>query len=336
MAGFLPIQLLHPWLLLLLPLPLLARRLLPAAPATGGAALQVPFFQLLQKLNQRTAPGGRGRGLLPAWGIWGLLVLAAAQPIWLGEPGRIPTTGRDLMLVIDISGSMGQMDFFTDDEQQADRLSIVRRVVGRFIDRRRGDRLGLILFGDKPYLRAPLTFDHATVKQLLEEAEVTLAGEYTAIGDAIGLAVKRMRALPAKSRVVVLLTDGANNAGNLGPQQAAMLASELGVRVYTVGVGRQEVVAPNPYGVWSSEGLANFEREVLEDIAKMTGGLYFHALDSAGLEAAYQRLDELEPTLGSEARTYLATPLYPWPLGVALLLSLAVVLRIRRPWSRAG
>jgi Ca-activated chloride channel family protein len=333
---FLPIEFLWPWLLPLLPLPWLARRWLPPAHATGGAALKVPFFPLLQKLNQRSEPGGHNRGLLPAWGIWILLVTAAAQPVWLGEPGRIPTTGRDMMLVIDISGSMGQMDFFTDDEQQVDRLSMVRRVAGRFIEQRRGDRLGLILFGDKPYLRAPLTFDRAAVKQLLDEAEVTLAGEYTAIGDAIGLAVKRMRELPAQSRVVVLLSDGANNAGSLGPQQAAMLASELGVRIYAVGIGRQEVVAPNPYGVWSSEGLANFEREVLEGIAQMTGGLYFHALDSAGLEAAYARLDELEPTLGKDARTYLATPLYPWPLGAALLLSLAVMLRLRQPWRRVA
>ena len=330
------IDFLWPWMFLLLPLPLLARRWLPPAETPGGAALRIPFFRLLQRLSHRGTKGGRERGLLPAWIIWCLLIFATAQPVWLGDPGRLPTTGRDLMLVIDISGSMGQMDFYTDDQQQIDRLSIVKRVAGRFIDQRQGDRLGLILFGDKPYLRAPLTVDHATVKQLLDEAEVTLAGEYTAIGDAIGLAVKRMRRLPADSRVMVLLTDGANNAGSLGPQQAAMLASALGVRIYTVGIGRQDVVAPNPYGAWSSEGLANFEREVLEDIARMTGGAYFHALDAAGLEAVYRQLDELEPSLGRETRTYLATPLYLWPLGLALLLSLAVILRSRRPWQGAA
>lgn len=324
------IELLWPWMFLLLPLPWALRRWLTPADSDQGVALRVPFFSLLQSLDHAGVGRGRRPGPLWAWLAWGLLLLAAAQPLWLGTPGRLPATGRDLMLAIDISGSMRSQDF-TYAGEPLDRLSMVKRVAGRFIEGRHGDRLGLILFGSQPYLRAPLSFDRVTIKALLDEAEVALAGEYTAIGDAIGLAIKRLRERPAQSRVLVLLTDGANNEGHVGPRQAALLAASLGIRIYTIGVGRQQVSAPNPYGVWSAQGAAAFEQEVLEDVALSTGGLYFHALDGAALEAAYQRLDQLEPALGEEVKTYFATPLYPWPLAGALLLSLWPALRGRRP-----
>lgn len=315
-----------PWLFLLLPLPLLARQWLPPARSDYDYALKVPFFALLKALASRQGSGGiPWRRLLPAFLIWSLLLAAAARPYWMGDVGPLPATGRDLMLVVDISGSMRERDF-TLAGASADRLQVVKQVAGEFIKRRRGDRLGLILFGARPYLRAPLSHDHETVGALLDEAEIALAGEYTAIGDAVGLALKRMRELPSDSRVIILLSDGANNEGQLGPQQAARLAVAEGIRIYTIGLGRQDVVAPNPYGAWSAEAVADFDRETLQFMAQASGGRYFQALDTAGLEAIYRELDALEPALGEELSQYLATPLYPWLLGLALLLSLLMVL----------
>jgi Ca-activated chloride channel family protein len=228
---------------------------------------------------------------------------------------------------------MRQMDFVLNNET-VDRLAVVKRVVGEFIDHRQGDRLGLILFGGRPYLRAPLSHDHRVVKELLEEAEIALAGEYTAVGDAIGLAIKRMRALPADSRALVLLTDGGNNSGNIGPRQAADIAAEFSIRIHAVGIGRPAVAAPNPYGIWSSEGAADFDREVLESLAGRTGGVYFHVLDTQGMQAAYAELDRLEPALGKDIKVYYGTALYPWPLGAALILSVWMVFGGgSRPWN---
>ncbi len=182
----------------------------------------------------------------------------------------------------------------------------------------------MILFGDKPFLRAPLSHDHETIKQLIEESEIALAGESTAIGDAIGLAIKRMRNLDSESRVIVLLTDGTNNEGNLPPRQAAEVAKAFGVRIYTIGVGSADAPAPNPYGKWSTEGAQRFEQSVLKSVSDITEGFYFHALDTEGLQAAYEKLDELEPSLGKDLYKYLGESLYHWPLALALLISLLV------------
>jgi len=320
------IHLLWPWMLTLLPLPWLVRRLVPVSHARGRP-IRVPFFHLIAASGDgsgaRRSPHIRSFTALLAWT---LLLLAAARPVWLDPQRPLPTTGRDLMLLVDISGSMRAMDLGRE-ETPMDRLTAVKQVAGRFLEERSGDRLGLILFGARPYLRAPLTFDRTAVKELLEEAEIALAGELTAIGDAIGLAVKRLRELEAKTRVVVLLTDGANNRGQVSPRQAAALAAQYGVRIYTIGVGRQESAAPNPYGTWSASGAARFEREVLEAVAQRTGGRYFHVLNAAALESAYAELDRLEPALGADPREYGARSLYPWPLGVAVLLAVLLVIR---------
>lgn len=322
-------MLLHwPWALAALPLPWLVRRLAPPAPPVG-AALRVPFFTAVQGLAARPTRRWPAVALL----AWALLVLAAAQPQWLRQPELIPTSGRDLMLVVDISGSMRAMDFGSDNDP-LDRLAVVKRVAGDFLSRRTGDRLGLILFGGRPALRAPLTHDRATVRALLEEAEIGLAGEHTALGDAVGLALKTLRGHPADSRVIVLLTDGVSNAGSIGPRQAAGLAAKEGVRLYTVGMGSDESFAPNPLGAWSAKASRDFNREVLEDMARLTGGAYLHALDRAGLEDAYRRIDALEPGLGEELREYVALNLYLWPLAAALGLSVLLGVRASRP--RAG
>ncbi len=319
-----------PWMFLLLPLPLLLRRLLPPLAPDRGLALPVPFLDRLARVAAPAA-GGRPRRWRLALALlaWILLVTAAARPLWSGRFQEQPVSGRDLMLVVDISGSMRTMDFRLDD-QPVSRLAMVKRLGGRFIAARRGDRVGLLLFGARPYLRAPLTYDRDAVRELLEEAEIALAGEQTAIGDAIVLALKQMQTIPSHSRVLVLLTDGANNQGRIGPRQAAELAITLGVRIYSIGIGRQQTAGPNPYGTWSAAGAERFERELLETLAEQTGGVYFHVLDSAGLEQAYRRLDRLEPALGPAARRYLATPLYPWPLAGALGITALLLLPGRR------
>lgn len=330
------ISFLWPWAFALLPLPLLAWRWLPQT-KRYDAALKVPFYRDLMQLSGAGSHVQRmSQKLLPLL-LWLLLVCSVAQPLWIGDDQPVPISGRDLMLLIDVSGSMRKIDFEQAGEP-ADRLSVVKTVAKQFVDGRRGDRVGLILFGDKPYLRASPSHDHQAIKQLIDEAEIALAGESTAIGDAIGLSIKRMRDLTADSRVAILLTDGANNEGLIPPRQAARLAAEVGLRIYTIGVGASETPAPNPYGIWSSGNTRRFEREVLEEIAELTGGVFFHVLDTEGLSNAYRRLDQLEPALSDNVYKYFATPLYPWTLAAALAVQLVMLITriVIRPFSGRG
>ncbi|MDZ3990660.1 hypothetical protein PspTeo4_03056 [Pseudomonas sp. Teo4] len=230
-------ELAWPWVFALLPLPWLARLLLPAADS-GEPVLKVGFLDELEGLA-----GRRARLNLPTWRqqapyvlIWLLLLCAAARPQWLGEPVPVSASGRDLLVAVDVSGSMDFPDMQWKDEDIS-RLDLVKALLGDFLQDREGDRVGLILFGSQAYLQAPLTFDRRTVRTFLDEAQIGIAGKNTAIGDAIGLAVKRLRERPAQSRVLVLITDGANNGGQIHPLTAARLAAQEGVRIYTIGIG---------------------------------------------------------------------------------------------------
>ncbi len=314
------ISFLWPWAFLLLPLPLLTGHLLPPGALEQGA-LRYPGYARITALRHRTNTSRRRRPPLVPTAIWGLLVCALAQPLWIGEDHPEPISGRDLMMLIDVSGSMRKPDFQHQGEA-VDRLTVVKTLAARFVEGRRGDRVGLILFGDKPYLRASPSYDYLAIIELIKEAEIALAGESTAIGDAIGLAIKRMRPLRGSSRVIVLLTDGANNEGRIHPKQSASLAAAEHIKIYTIGVGATDTPSPNPYGIWSSRDAERFEREVLESLAQTTQGRYFHVLDSDGLQQAYAQLDRLEPALGAEAYKYYAQALYPWPLALALLIHL--------------
>ncbi len=313
-----------PWLFALLPLPWLLRLLLPAADS-GEPALRVSFLDELEGLA-----GQRARGRLPTWRrqapfvlLWLLLLSAAARPEWVGEPLPLPASGRDLLLAVDVSGSMAYSDMHWQ-EQPVSRLALVQALLGEFIAGRQGDRVGLILFGSQAYLQAPLTFDRQTVRTWLEEAMIGIAGKNTAIGDAIGLAVKRLRQRPQNSRVLVLITDGASNGGELEPLTAARLAAEEQVRIYTIGIGAD----PEAAGVRSLLGLnpgLELDEASLMQIAEITGGLYFRARDSAELGEIGQALDALEPVAQQPTRVRLTRALYPWPLTAALLLSLLLV-----------
>jgi len=206
----------------------------------------------------------------------------------------------------------------------ASRLAVVKDVAGEFIARRTGDRVGLILFGSRPYLQTPLTFDRTTVRRLLEEAESGLAGEQTAIGDAIGLAIKRLRERPAENRVLILLTDGSNTSGEFEPRQAAQLAATEGLRIHTIGIGADRV----PYRGFARSMIRNREldEKTLREISKIAGGRYFRARSPQQLKQIYQELDALEPLPQEEEIYRPHTSLYHWPLGAALLLSFLLAL----------
>ena len=314
-----------PWLLVLLPLPLLAWWLIPPAPEGRGGALRVPFYAALKSLPMGGG-GGSGRAALALKGAaWVLLVLAAAQPRWMGEPQSVSTHGRDLMIALDLSGSMATEDFDVSG-RRIDRLRVVNAVAREFVEHREGDRIGLVLFGTRAYLQAPLTFDRQTVVDMLDEAEIGLPGEETAIGDAIGLAVKHLRDRPADQRVLVLLSDGASNTGVLEPVQAAEFAAREGVRIHTIGIGSGRQVVQTLMGPRVVNTDAELDEAALRKVAELTGGAYFRARDTAGLVDVYRRIDALEPTEGEAAQVRPTRALFHYPLAAALALVSSLVL----------
>lgn len=313
-----------PLCFLLLPLPWVYRRWLPSA-QTRSAALQVSFIDRLQALQALSTEGPSSGRTWPYLLVWALLVCAAARPQWLGEPLPTATSGRDMMLAVDLSGSMEFRDMQLDG-QEVNRLTLVKELLGDFIERRHGDRLGLILFGSQAYVQAPLTHDHQAVADWLDESFIGLPGRETAIGDAIGLAIKRLQHEPAASRVLLLISDGANTAGSVSPLQAARLAAEHGIRIFSIGIGAD---TPPATSTFSFQGLQSdpsieLDEDSLRQIAGLTGGEYFRARNAEDMLAIYQRLDQLEPALRPGLPDRHVTALYAWPLGLALLLSLAL------------
>ena len=302
------IEWLWPWMLLMVPLPWLVRRLLPPA-RSQQPALRAPFFREWQVLSESQQGSSRSSGagkLLLLWLTWILLLIALARPVWIGDPIELPKSGRDLMLSVDISGSM-RIEDMQLGQVVARRIDAVRQLGAEFIGRRQGDRLGLILFGSNAYVQSPLSFDTATVKRFLLEAQIGFAGQETAIGDAIGLAVKRLKERPADSRVLILLTDGQDTASSVKPLDAAQLAASLGIRIYTIGIGADEMTLPGLFG--SSFGSrqvnpsAELDESTLQEIARVTGGQYFRARNPRELAKIYELLDQLEP-VEQESATY--------------------------------
>lgn len=306
-----------------LPLPLLAR-LLPPIAGEASAALRAPFAGRWRELG-RTGTGTDSTSLLNRvllWLIWALLVVALARPQWTDEPIELPNSGRDLMLALDLSGSM-QIEDMRIGNTLLSRIEVVKSIAADFTRRRAGDRVGLILFGTRAYVQAPLTFDTRTVTRFIREAQLGFAGEDTAIGDALGLAIKRLRDRPAESRVLILLTDGQDTASTVNPMEAAALAAELGVRVYTIGISRQ--------GGGRSQG--DVDEALLAAIAQGTGGRYFRARNPAELQAIYALLDELEPI--EQAKTlFRPVRALTWvPLAAALALAMLLLTLRSGPMS---
>lgn len=318
------------WLLAAWPAPFLVRWLTRAVPRKRRRALRAPFLADFAAVSVTER-----RGWLQRWPLWLALVawtalmLAAARPQWLGEPVSLPVSGRDLMMAVDLSGSMEVEDFVLDGDV-VDRLAATKAVAGEFIQRREGDRIGLILFGRNAYLQTPLTFDRTTVHQLLMESVIGLAGQETAIGDAIGLAVKHLRDNEVDLRVLVLVTDGANTAGVITPRRAAELAATAGLKIYTIGIGADELHVQTLFGTRRVNPSRDLDEETLTVIAETTGGRYFRARDTAELERIYALLDELEPVVQDPLHFRPRTALFMWPLGAALLLAAALLVSLAR------
>lgn len=272
--------------------------------------------------------------------LWVALTLALMRPQWLEPYTESRSEGYDLMLAVDASHSMEALDF-TVEGRQVSRMQVVKGVMGRFIQGRRDDRVGLIIFGSQAFVLSPLTTDHRAVLQLLENLVPRIAGDGTAMGDALGLGVKKLRERPPGSRVLVLIADGENTAGVIPPLQAARLAAREGIRIYAIGVGsdREEVPIIEDGRLVTRSDLG-FDEEVMRRIATATDGAYFRAVDTSALEAIYQRIDELEKSQAESRTVMIPHPLYRWPLGVALLALLTLGLfpgarprRLQRGWT---
>ncbi|HRP72614.1 MAG TPA: VWA domain-containing protein [Luteimonas sp.] len=316
-----------PWMLLALPAPWLARWLLPPV-RQELPALRVPWGRRLEHITLRGDARGVRRMPLLAWLAWTLLCVAAARPQQLGEPVQPPASGRDLMLAVDLSGSMGEEDMRLGG-RVVDRLTAAKAVIADFLDRRVGDRVGLIVFGQRAYALAPLTLDRDSVRAQLFDSVVGLAGRETAIGDAIGLAVKRLRGQEGGQRVLVLLTDGVNTAGRIDPMKAAELARDNDVRIHTIAFGG-DGERVSMFGIQLPGREAEIDEAALQRIADTTGGRAFRARDADELAGIYAQIDRIEPVARPEQAVRPRIERYPWPLAAALLVGLLAMLPLPR------
>ncbi len=307
-----------PWLWLLLPMPWLVQRWWPPR-RSRGAALRLPGAADATALMQRGSRAG-GAGVL-AWLAWGLLVIAASRPQSLGPPQQPPASGRGMFIALDLSGSMGEQDMQLGGAA-VDRLTAAKAVLSDFLDRRQGDRLGLIVFGERAYVLTPLTRDLKSVRAQLGDSAVNLAGRATAIGDAIALAVKRLSRVPKGERVLVLLTDGVSNAGMLDPLQAAELARQAGVRIHTIAFGG-DATTVSVFGMPIALPGAgdDVDETTLRRISAATGGKMFRARDAGELAAIYHEIDRLEPVSQPGPRWRPKIERYPPFLLASLLLA---------------
>lgn len=308
------IEFAHPWALVLLPLPVLVWWLAPVR-REAVQALRVPFFRAFAEASGAAPRAGAvvlrrlSLQMIVAIVTWLLLVVALTKPEFVGEPIEKTDAARDVMLAIDISGSMDQRDFTTPAGDRLRRIDAVKLVVGDFIDRREGDRIGLIVFGTRAYVQVPFTQDLRTARMLLEGIEVGMAGPHTALGDAIGLAIKTFEVSRVEQRLLIVLTDGSDTGSLMTPINAAEIAARNGVTTFTVGVG-------DPEG--SGEDRVDFR--TLEQIAERAGGRFFSAADVEGLETIYARIDALVP---QEIKTVSFRPrrtLVHWPAGAIVVL----------------
>ena len=306
-------ELAHPWALLLLPLPLLMR-LLPAYKESRDS-VRVPFFDKLVELSEQRPDTGamilrrdRAQRFLVIF-MWLCLIIAATKPQWIGPPIEQQKSGRDLMIAVDLSGSMQTRDFTLPDGSTVDRLQAVKQVLEDLAKQHASDRLGLIVFGDAAYLQTPFTDDHQVWTQLLAETEIGMAGQSTVFGDAIGLAIKLFKENNSDNRVLIVLTDGNDTGSTVPPVDAAKVAAANAIRIYTIAVG-------DP----ASAGEEALDMDTIERVSQVTGGQDFQALDQQALRSAYQAIGELEPELYETISFRPRQSLHWAPLGLALLL----------------
>ena len=313
------ITLRYPYLILLLPLPLLIRYLIKSNSVEKGLAVPfldhyAPYAKVLEpklKLTWRT-------GLY--YGSWICLVFALMRPVYFGAFMPQIQKGRNILFALDISNSMQNADQIFE-HQRIQRIDLVKKVAKQFIQQRQGDRVGLILFGSRAFLQAPLSFDLQTVNALLEEASVGIAGSYTAMGDAIALATKRFKDLPNDQRILILLTDGAANAGQLTPIQAAQLARDHHVKIYCIGLSSTSLPVSAFFSGSFFNGVNDLDLPTLKKIATLTGGQFFEANDNRGLKEIYDKINQLEPIQKNIQMYRIKTEYYHVPLLIAWLFS---------------
>jgi Ca-activated chloride channel family protein len=312
-----------PSMIALLVLPLVARYLLPKISGRiGKSVIRFPHLEILKKAFGGVAPQlslTLKLFLILLSLLWVCLVLALMQPQIVNKREDIKSEGYDIMLAVDLSGSMRAMDF-TQGWTPVNRLDIAKTVVGDFVKGRKEDRIGLVLFGDFAYQYAPLTMDHDAVVKMLRETVISMAGDGTAIGDAIGLSVKALRDRPEKSRIIILLTDGEDTASSLPPLQAAKLARQYGIKVYAIGIGREGTVGIPVGGFFGGMAMTTKNDKLLKIIADQTGGSYFEASDTTTLVKVYEQINQLEKTKAESREYVIRTPLYRYPLLAALVL----------------
>lgn len=329
----------QPWAWVLLPLPGLVYVLCPPyrQPQT---ALRVPFFaeaaQAVQQKPQLGAvvwPLGRVTTVVHLL-VWALFVLALARPQWVQPPLTKVLPARDLLLAVDLSPSMRAIDFTLPNGQRVNRLEAVQKVLDEFIARRTGDRIGLLVFGEQPFVQAPLTLDHAAVRALLAQTRIGMAGDRTMIGDAIGLAIRLFEDSRLQHRTVILLTDGSDTGSQVPPAKAAEIAARKGVTIHTVAIGALD-----------GAGEFRVDQAALQQVAALTGGRSFRGEDRTGLQAIYRELDRLERTEYQTLSVRPRQPLWFWPLGTALaalagwhlLVALgSAAMGLCRRWLRRG
>lgn len=327
------LELTSPWWLLLLPVPFIMR-FFPKATIKEDAIWWNSTAQLMQYQDKALPTKRPPNQVICLFIAWVLLVLAIAQPVWLGEPTKVTPSGRDLLIALDLSGSMQVSDMVLND-QPANRLNTAKSVLADFIQARRGDRVGIIVFGTNAYLQAPLSFDTDTINQLVQEAQIGFAGEQTAIGDAIGLGIKRLEDKPSDKKVLILMTDGANTAGRIQPEQAAEFAQAQNVRIHTIGIGADSMVVRSFFGAKVVNPSSDLDETLLRNIAAQTGGEYFRAKSTEDLQAIYQTLDTLEPTPAEDIWQRPLTSLFHW-LGLTALLFIGLSQLFRKSliWRR--
>lgn len=313
-----------PWMLAFAPMPWLVRLLVKPA-----VQHQTPLLapHLMQRLQHTTQPKlispNRQSVKIPLIGIilWALIVLAAMRPVWFLETTPFQASGKDLMLAVDLSGSMEKTDMPLGGTE-VDRLTAVKSVVKNFIQKRQGDRMGLVVFGSQAFLQSPLTYDLNTVETLLNETEIGMAGNNTAIGDAIGIALKHLHQNAEKNAVLILLTDGSNTAGAVQPLDAAKQAQKMGLKIYTIGIGQNQATGIDAFIFGPNR---HMDTTTLQKIAELTQGQFFMAKDTQQLNEIYTLIDELEATQHDINNYRLREELFIWPLGLALLISLLMM-----------
>lgn len=313
-------ELATPWVLWIIPIPVFIWYLLPRVTVKLPTALHVPFFKAMVGIvdQEKRAMSAQTLLLIPAI-IWLVLVFALAGPRWIGEPKPVEREGYNVMMALDLSGSMEIPDMLLHG-RPVSRLKVVKRAAAQFVTDRLGDKIGLILFGTRAYLQTPLTYDRHSILMRIDDATAGLAGKTTSIGDALGLAVKRLHDVPKEGRIIILLTDGVNNSGVLAPLKAAELAKDEGIKVYTIGLGSESDPRAITADFLVPNASADLDEDTLKKIGDMTGGQYFRATDSDSLQNIYKTINELETVSQEQATIRPQKDYYPWFVAFALLL----------------